>query len=286
MERDHELIELYLEHLRELNRAETTITTRRQMLYRHHRELVAVQKKAGTRPEGRGLEFANEVELKAAVYRKDWDPRTQVTNLAGLRSFFAWACRRHEIDFNPILGLDRPHVNEDVPRPVTDEELADVLARACEEVGRWALFAAGQGMRCCEISAANRGHVTKDRFLVFGKGSKQRVVPTHPMVWEAVKDLPAGPLARNDDGSRASAHQISRQAAIHFDDLGLPDVTLHRFRHWFGTSTLDQCGNLRTVQDLMGHASPNSTAVYTRVSDAARTAAVAALPVLGGLASA
>lgn len=278
---EHDLIETYLDHLRDLNRAATTITSRRQMLYRHHRDLVTAQRTAGIPQDLQGLEYANEDELRVTIYRRDWDAQTQAANLSGLRSFFGWACHRHELDFNPTAGLARPRVHAGLPRPATDEQLADVLARAADPYRLWALLAAGEGMRCCEISAADRQHVTKDRFLVYGKGGKQRIVPTHPFVWEAVKDLPSGPLARQDGGRRATPHSVSRCAALHFDDLGLADVTLHRFRHWFGTSTLDACDNLRTVQDLMGHASPTSTAIYTQVSSRARTAAVAALPVLG-----
>lgn len=269
---DHdELIEDYLTHLRELNRQPTTITTRRQMLYKHHRRLPC------------GLAEANEDELRATIFRADWDVHTRVTNLSGLRSFFAWAVGRHELDFNPMAHISRPHISRRLPRPITDEQLADVLQRAADPYRLWALLAAGEGMRCCEVSAADREHVTESAFRVYGKGGKERVVPTHPVVWQAVRQLPAGPLARNENGTRASAHSVSRLAANHFDDLGLPDVTLHRFRHWFGTSTLDACGNLRTVQELMGHASPESTAMYTAVSSRARTAAVAALPVLDGL---
>jgi integrase/recombinase XerC len=273
MERD-ELIERYLDHLRELNRAKTTIATRRQMLYRHDRELPL------------GLAEANEDELRATIYRDDWDAKTQASNLTGLRSFFGWAVRRQELDFNPADGLIRPHIRRTLPRPPTDAQLADILDRAAEPYRLWVLLAAGEGMRCCEIAVADREHVTEGTFLVFGKGDKERMVPTHPAVWQAVRHLPPGPLARREDGGRATAHSVSKLAAVHFDDLGLPDVTLHRFRHWFGTSTLDACGNLRTVQELMGHASPTSTAVYTQVSNRARTAAVAALPVLAGLSDA
>lgn len=269
---EHDLIERYLLHLRELNRAVTTVTTRRQMLYRLHRHLPF------------GLDQANEDELRAVIYRDDWDPRTQVSNLAGLRSFYGWAVRRQELDFNPAENLARPQTDSGLPRPVTDAQLTDVLTRAAEPFRLWALLAAGEGMRCCEIAVADREHVTEDAFRVFGKGRKQRVVPTHPLVWQAVQDLPPGPLARGIGGGRATAHSVSKVAAQHFDDLGLPDVTLHRFRHWFGTSALEQCGNLRTVQELMGHASPSSTAIYTLVTSRARAKAVAGLPVLGELA--
>lgn len=270
---EHDLIEKYLRHLRELNRAETTITSRRQMLYRHDRELEF------------GLDRSNEDEFRATIYREDWDAITQSTNLAGLRSFFDWAVRRQELDFNPVANLARPKARPRIPRPITNEQLVNLLTRAAEPYRLWALLAAGEGMRCCEIAVADREHVAEDSFLVFGKGGKERMVPTHPLVWQAVQQLPAGPLARNDDGSRASAHSVSKLAANHFDDLGMPDVTMHRLRHWFGTSTLNECGNLRTVQELMGHASPASTAVYTLVTSKARAAAVASLPVLGGLAA-
>lgn len=265
----HDLIADYLRHLREKNRAENTITTRRLMLYRLNRELPY------------GLDQANEDELREAIYRTDWSARSQAAVLAGVRDFFGWACRpsRAELDYNPVAELVRPKFSEGLPRPLDDDELAKLLATSAEPYRLYLVLAAFAGMRSIEIARADREHFTEARILVCGKGAKERMVPTHSKVWEAVGHLPPGPVARRPgSGRRTTADRVSHGAAEYFDSIGYAGVTLHRGRHWFATRALESCSNLRVVQELLGHASPNSTAVYTRVSDKSRSAAVAGLP--------
>src|SRR6266540_2930946 len=115
---EHDLIEEYLDHLRERNRARRTIISRREMLYRHHRELCAQQIQRGQPPHG--LDKVSEDDLRATIYRYDpvrdaagniiragWSPKTVAANHAGLTSYYRYAVRRGHLNFDPTANLPR-----------------------------------------------------------------------------------------------------------------------------------------------------------------------------------
>jgi integrase/recombinase XerC len=273
----HPLIDEFLTYF-ERECAEASLVSYRLALYRADRELPY------------GLVVACEEEIEAWVFNRralgaerEWGPRTKAAAFAILKSFFDWATRpRHErMDWHPMLGLKPPKVPAGVPRTPSDDQLDAVLIAAQDPYRLWAYLAAYEGMRCIEIAGCEREDVDEQDTWIRGKGRKERVVPTHPLVWALVRDLPSGHIARRPDGSQCSANRVSGYAANHFDAIGYPKMTLHRLRHWYLTSALDACGNLRVVQELAGHSSPKTTAVYTMVSSAARRAAVSALPRLG-----
>jgi integrase/recombinase XerC len=133
----------------------------------------------------------------------------------------------------------------------------------------------------------DRGDITEQTTRLYGKGSLERVVPTHPLVWAAAQTLPAGPVA--PIGSADPAKRISDRIARECRRVGpgwRPRVTAHRLRHTIATEVLHRTGNLRLVQDLLGHQSPATTAVYTRVTPGRMAAAVADLPDWGASGSA
>jgi integrase/recombinase XerC len=272
-----DLIEAYLDYLRTggstgRQAAASTLAEYRRTLSVADREL----------PQG--LEAACEDEIKAWCFRDGWSLATQATYYAPLRGFYQWACRpRHPVLLlDPMVDLHQPQRPPGVPRPVTETRVNELLRIARPPFDLWARMAAGMGMRCCEISACDREDVDEQDTMLHGKGGKDRMVPTDPWVWQAVRGLPPGPIARRRDGGRVTAHDITNRASAYFDRAGFDEVTMHRLRHCYGSWLLDGCGNLRVVQELMGHASPATTAVYTRVTSQARRAAVATLPRLGG----
>ena len=169
-----------------------------------------------------------------------------------------------------------------LPRPVTDEQLAEALAGTAGQHHLWILLAAYAGLRCAEIAGLHRDDILNDLGMlrILGKGGKERLVPIHPLVAEALGRWPMPranvPIFHRPGGGAWPAALLSRTASELLHGLGL-DVTMHQFRHWFGTRTLRACRNLRTVQELMGHASPNTTAVYTAFANDEGTEAVLAL---------
>ncbi len=221
-----------------------------------------------------GIEQATVEELSDWLARPGWCRKTRARYFADVKSFFDWATdpNNPHLDWNPAASLTRPKVPAGVRKPVTDDELAEALRGA----GEWRvaiILAAYAGLRCCELATVTRRDVNEHEIIVTGKGDKTRPIPTAPVVWETVRGM-TGPLVAG------TAKEITRETLRHFDRVGLPDVTMHRFRHWFATTLLAGGVDLLTVSKLLGHSSTTVTAVYCQITDGQRRSAVATLPVL------
>ena len=230
-----------------------------------------------------GLVAATVEELEGWLANPKWSAQTKQTYHGHVTSFFRWAAdpRRTLVDSDPSAGLVRPRAPRGLPRPVPDGELQAILDAAPPVLRRCIVLAAWAGLRCMDIAQLDRRHVTPATIaIVASKGGRDRVVPTHEVVWAELGGLPPTgrvvPLPSPDP--RRAAHALSRGAARQFDALGHGDVTLHRMRHTFATRLLAAGANLRVVQELMGHSSPQTTAIYTLVTGEQRTAAIRALP--------
>jgi integrase/recombinase XerD len=257
-----DLIERHCAHLRQRGMSENTIGSRRGVLKRVDAELPM------------GIEQATVEELSDWLARRGWSRKTRARYFADVKSFFDWATdpNNPHLDWNPAASLTRPKVPAGVPKPVTDDELAEALRTA----GEWRvaiILAAYAGLRCCELATVTRRDINEVTVTVTGKGDRTRVIPTAGPVWEAVTQL-SGPLV---DGT---PHQISARSRDHFERVGLAGVTMHRFRHWFATTMLAGGVDLLTVSKLLGHASTSTTAAYCQITDGQRRSAVATLPVL------
>lgn len=264
-----DLIEAYLQHLLELGRSDYTIRARRGILGRMDNQL----------PEG--LDGATDEELRKWIHIPGRKPQSRATYLSACHDFYAF-CTNPRIgpylDYDPSASLIRPKVPIGIPRPVSDEQLKTILQRAQGQYKIWSLAAAYEGTRCIEISRLDREHIDEKRTLLHGKGNKIAYVVTHPVFWEAVVDLPDGPLARRPDGERADPHFVSSRASLYFKSLGLRGVTLHRMRHWYGTKMQETTGDIRVTQAALRHSSVTSTQVYTLVAQNRVEDAVHQLP--------
>lgn len=278
---DHmDMIEAYIEHVRRTSRSgsDATVQRRREVITLLNREL----------PRGVGDTSQEELEdwLHDSLNHFTGKPLSQNTKstywnaIRGAYKF--WADPKDPwIDVDPTADMDPIHGLRGSARDITDEQLWDLLARAREPYRLWALIAAYQGLRCIEISGLHRDHVTADRLIVVrGKGGKARVHDTDPLVWEAVEQLPPGPVARDIWGrDRASAYYISRMASAHFQaELGLEGVTMHRLRHWLGVRTQALYRDVRVTQEVLGHETLSATQIYTRATVDQQRAARAMLP--------
>lgn len=210
---------------------------------------------------------------------------SQARAMAVLRSFFRFLDRRGFIQAPAIHVVRSPRVPKSLPKPLTERDALD----AVEHIGDlsdepWialrdaALISLlyGCGLRISEAlglprSAAPLG----DTLRVTGKGSKERLVPVLPAVRQAVgayvaacpyRIAPDGPLFVGARGKRldpaVAQKQVRRLRAL----LGLPETaTPHALRHSFATHLLAGGGDLRTIQELLGHASLSTTQRYTDV---------------------
>jgi integrase/recombinase XerC len=211
---------------------------------------------------------------------------TRARHLAAVRSFFRFLARRHGVD-NPALKLiATPRGKRPVPRALGVEqavEVADGIAAmadaAAMQARDTALFTLlyGCGLRIAEALALDVRDAPGAALRAIGKGGKQRIVPVLPAVREAIAGWlalhpdprPDSPLFLGARGGRLDP-AVAQRTLRHFRRLhGLPEhATPHALRHSFATHLLAGGADLRSIQDLLGHASLSTTQRYTAVDEA------------------
>jgi integrase len=265
-----DLIEVHLAHLRAGGCADSTMDARRRLLYDAD----------GWLPYG--LEQADEDEIAAYLGYDEWSRWTRYTYWKHLNGFYVWAVKLRHLTSNPVESLPRPPAGEAIPNPVTDAELADALRLSPDYPWKCAIMlAAYAGLRDCELVVTRRQDVTEESVRVRnGKGGRDAYIPTHPALWAFVRDRGPGLLVRGARGAILTAQAIASRQHKHWRRIGMPEVHMHRFRHWYGTALLKAGADLRTVQELMRHKSIVSTQGYTQVVDEQRRLAICTLPVL------
>jgi integrase len=271
----NDLFVAHLRYLRHRGYSPDTVADRGKLLNRLERILPM------------GLERATVEELQDFQATPGFSLQTQATYYHHITGFFGWACHpsRVHLSYDPSAGLVRPKVPKGLPHPVSDAELVHALTNLREPWRTYVKLAAYEGMRAAEVATIDRYDITQTRTRIVGKGRKTRDLKTHATVWDSVQHFPAGRLARRiRDGREADPDYLSARCIDVLKRIDLPGVTLHRFRHWYGTMMLrpkefgGAGASLRTVQLNMGHASPETTAIYTLVCDEERDAAIDALP--------
>lgn len=265
------LIEDHEAYLKSKFRSQHTIDARKNILERLHAFLPF------------GLAYATTEQIEAFIAAQRWGRWALLTGDNHIRMFYKWATEIGELDGDPIGGTKRPKRPRLVPKPVTEFDLGACLA-VPEPIRTAVLLAGWEGMRASEIADCKREHITEDTvYIPRGKGGEPGSVPTHPLVWRAVRDRPEGRLILNKHGEKVTGHWISQTARYHLNRLGLQHVHLHRLRHRYGTMIQKLNGDIRVTQECMRHASVASTMGYTLVTGEQRRAAVVSLPAVGGL---
>lgn len=212
-------------------------------------------------------------------------PRTLQRGLSAVRGFFDYAHRRWTLD-NPSLGLiEAPKAPRRTPRPVSQPGALDLIREAeqgPEETWIRARDSAvlsllyGCGLRMSEaLSLTVSDTPLSSSLRVTGKGGKTRLCPVLPAVKDAVSsytklcpfDLkPDDLLFRGVRGGPLLARTVQKLMTRLRSRLGLPDTaTPHALRHAFATHLLAGGGDLRTIQELLGHASLSTTQIYAEV---------------------
>jgi integrase/recombinase XerC len=268
-----DLIAEYAAYLADLHRSPRTIEEYVGCLRRLDRDLP------------NGLAGANEPELKAGIFTERRGAAARLLYRAAVTGFFTWAtCPPDDpdepwLDFDPSARLPCPPRPRRRPKPLSSDQLAAILGRAGEPYRTWFLLAGYAGLRCVEISRLRREHVTQEEVWVReGKGGRERYVPTHPVLWRTLAELPPGPVALDYDGKTVlDAIKVSHRGNRRLRPL-VPGASMHRLRHWFGTEAYRATRDPFAVRDLMGHADVATTQVYVEIVDGQREAAVAALP--------
>ena len=212
--------------------------------------------------------------------------RTSITRaMSALRNLFRFLNLTDRIDNQSLAAVRAPKPAETVPKPISPNDALLLMRRAMEIASnRWigardvAILAMlyGCGLRIDEaLNLDQEDAPTNDIITITGKGGKERIVPVLPEVIDAVlkyRDVCPFPTAAGNPlfygvrGSRLNAGVMQRTVRMLRADLSLPEtVTPHALRHSFATHLLAGGGDLRTIQELLGHASLSTTQRYTNV---------------------
>lgn len=207
----------------------------------------------------------------------DWSPNTRRSYRGTLRAFYAWAVAAGAIEGSPAAALPPVRVPRAIPRPTPEEAYRGALVGADARVRRAILLAGACGLRRGEVARTRREDVTPDlvgwSLHVKGKGGHARLVPLpDDLARELLRCEPGWLFPSARGGGHLTPHHLGKLVARE-----LPDgFTMHTLRHRCGTVTYAGTRDLRAVQELLGHAKPETTAIYTAVPGSAIRAAVEA----------
>ena len=217
-------------------------------------------------------------------------PATVARKLAAVRSLFDYLVRTERLGQNPADLVSSPKREQKLPKVLSGEQLRALLERIpvrtpLELRDRAMLeLAYSCGLRCEEIIDLDQASFDFDaeQLRVLGKGSKERLLPVGEPAQRALRRylergrpaLSAEPreaaLFLSKSGRRLSGSDVTRRLALWVREAALAaGVSPHSLRHSFATHLLEGGADLRTIQELLGHASISTTQIYTRV-DAAR----------------
>jgi site-specific recombinase XerD len=213
---------------------------------------------------------ADDEDVQRFLDTCDVNLRSRCTYLAALAAFFRFARRQYGIN-DPTLDIVRPKLPRYLPRPIADADLEHAFAVAKPKMRAWLALMAFGGLRCLEVARLTREDV-RDKadppmLIVFGKGNKERAVPLNVHVERALRlhGMPrTGPLFFTRYGKQVSPETVSHEVARFFKNEGI-GATAHQLRHWFATQVYASTRDLRLTQELLGHASTQTTSVYTSV---------------------
>ena len=203
--------------------------------------------------------------------------------LSALRTFFLYLVREGIISVSPAASLSAPRIDRYLPSVLTVDEASALMAArpASDELSlrdrAIVELLYSSGLRVSEAVGLNVGHLDFPQALVrvLGKGRKERIVPIGSKAQEALHDYltqrgTAGEdeaLFLNHRGGRLTARSIERNLKQRLLDANINrHATPHALRHTFATHLLDAGADLRSIQELLGHASLSTTQKYTQIS--------------------
>jgi len=284
---DAALVAAYLEHVRVQRRlAERTVNLYADALQR------LCQQVSGAGIDLRRVQAAHVRQWVARLHAAGRNPRGIALVLSAWRGFYTWLARQGHVDHNPVQGVRAPRAGKPLPKALGVDDAVRLASHAVEEDDP-ALEARdrcitellyGCGLRIGELVGLDaspgplaRGWIDLDaaEAHVLGKGSKRRSVPVGAAALLALRDWLAlrAPWQRDDPalfigarGQRLTPQHIRLRLRRRSRLAGLAaPVHPHMLRHSYASHLLQSSGDLRAVQELLGHASISTTQVYTRL---------------------
>lgn len=214
--------------------------------------------------------------------------RSLARRLSAVKGFYRWLAERDGTEATAVLSARAPRFQKKLPRPLAPDAAREMITTVGLQAPEpWVALrdAAvvtllyGCGLRISEaLGLKGRDHPLDEVLRITGKGGKERLVPVLPVAREAVAAYVAAcphgiapdmPLFRGVRGGPLLPRIVQKVVAAARMQLGLPaTATPHALRHSFATHLLEAGGDLRTIQELLGHASLSTTQTYTAVDTA------------------
>ncbi|HJV87246.1 MAG TPA: tyrosine recombinase XerC [Noviherbaspirillum sp.] len=260
-------------------------------------ELVAMTDALSDKPALATLSHFHVRKFAAQLHAKGLNARSIARKLSAWRGFFEWLSEQEILPANPVEGVKAPKRSKPLPKALSADDAVRVVAEGSpgrdanspDQLCNRAMFELlySSGLRVSELTGLDVRFVKEGNYAsagwidfdeaevsVTGKGGKQRKVPVgQPALqaiaaWLAVRDTlvkaDPHPLFLTGRGTRVSSRIIQLRLRSHAQALGIPThVHPHVLRHSFASHVLQSSGDLRAVQEMLGHASIAATQIYT-----------------------
>lgn len=225
-----------------------------------------------------GLDGLTPEHIQTFLANPEFSRWTRATYHAHLKSFCEFLVAGRHLDLDPMNDVRKGKRPKSYPRPLSEEEVSRVLAAADGRTRDWIVLALASGLRAHEIAKIRGEDVTADGVYVKGKGEIEATLPCHPDIWAMSERYPRrGYWFPSPYGGHIQSDTVSIGVGKLFDGLSI-EGSVHRCRHVYGTRLLRAGVNIRRVQTLMRHATLETTALYTAVSEDELRDAINLLP--------
>lgn len=235
---------------------------------------------------GKGVleaDFRDVRDYVFSLHRAGNVSRSIVRKLSAIKAFYKHLQRIGRASSNPAKLVKAPKVNRLLPNPLPEADIVSVLSNSetvtTLDVRDLAMLEVmyGCGLRISELAGLTLSSAEKDTVRVLGKGNKERIVP---LTREARRSLDSYLLKRtllsvnapdsqalwlSERGEALTVRQIRRRIVLLIGGIGDNTPHPHQLRHSYATHLLNHGAELRTVQELLGHESPQTTQIYTQV---------------------
>lgn len=232
--------------------------------------------------EWSGITPADVKRVMAAAKMAGHKPRSIALRLSALRTFSLYLIEQKQLFSNPVEGISAPKQGKPLPKQLSVDEMQQLLngetdeGIICRDTAMFELLY-GCGLRLSELTGLNLSDYQRDGTLrVTGKGSKQRQLPLGRQAqkalkaWLKVRPAYTTPYETAIFVSKRKTRISNRQVANRLNQMAEQQslsqkVSPHKLRHSFATHVLESSGDLRAVQELLGHANLSTTQVYTHL---------------------
>ena len=216
--------------------------------------------------------------------------RTIHNRISALRSFFRFLLQEKSVRSNPFLGAILPKVRKSLPKFLTESQISHLLSgpmlllneKSATPFQAWRDRLAlellyGGGLRVSELVQLNNGMIDEETGVarIFGKGNKERLCPLGRVAMACLRTFREqyvpdrgfdSPVLVHSNGKRIGVRFVQKMVKKYLSLAELPmDMSPHKIRHSYATHLLSSGADLRSVQELLGHASLSTTQIYTHV---------------------